>query len=211
MFVRPQGSSDSFSAHQVVHDDAVTFEPATTAVIVIDMVNDFCSEGGSMVLPNSERVYPAITRLTEKLRASGSRIVWVRDEHEPGDIEFRKRSVHCLSGSWGAQLVASFTPHLEDSVRPKNKFSAFFETDLHEWLQAQHVSTLVLCGVVTNICVRSTAHDAFFRGYNVIVAEDACAATSEREQASTLYDIETHFGRVATVDQLTSQRPMESR
>lgn len=211
MVVSAQGSVDTFSAHQVEHDVAVTFDPATTAVIVVDMVNDFCSEGGAMVLPNSKRLYPVITRLTDKFRAAGSRIVWSRDEHEPGDIEFHKRSVHCLTGTWGAQLVDAFTPQAEDSVRPKNKFSAFFETDLHEWLQAQDVSTLVLCGVATNICVRSTAHDAFFRGYNVVVAEDACAATGEREQASALYDIETHFGRVATVEALTSQLPKEGR
>ncbi len=52
-------------------------------------------------------------------------------------------------------------------------------------------------GVVTNICVRSTVHDAFFNGYQVVVPSDACAATGPREQESSLYDIATHFGVVA--------------
>jgi ureidoacrylate peracid hydrolase len=56
--------------------------------------------------------------------------------------------------------------------------------------------------VVTNICVRSTAHDAFFRGYDVIVVEDCVAATGEREQASSLYDIETHYGTVSRLDEV---------
>ena len=51
--------------------------------------------------------------------------------------------------------------------------------------------------MVTNICVRSTVHDAFFNGYQVVVPHDCCAATGAREQASSLYDIATHFGLVA--------------
>ena len=52
-------------------------------------------------------------------------------------------------------------------------------------------------GVVTNICVRSTVHDAFFNGYEVVVPQDCCAATGPREQESSLYDIATHFGTVS--------------
>ena len=58
--------------------------------------------------------------------------------------------------------------------------------------------TLIVVGVVTNICVRSTVHDAFFHGYRVIVPEDCVAATGPREQESSLYDIGTHFGLVST-------------
>ena len=59
------------------------------------------------------------------------------------------------------------------------------------------VDQLIVFGVVTNICVRSTVHDAFFNGYEVVVPRDCCAATGEREQESTLYDIATHFGIVS--------------
>jgi ureidoacrylate peracid hydrolase len=59
------------------------------------------------------------------------------------------------------------------------------------------VDQLVVFGVVTNICVRSTVHDAFFNGYEVVVPRDCCAATGLREQESTLYDIATHFGIVS--------------
>lgn len=59
------------------------------------------------------------------------------------------------------------------------------------------VDTVIVMGVVTNICVRSTVHDAFFHGYSVIVPQDCCAATGPREQESSLYDISTHFGIVS--------------
>ena len=58
------------------------------------------------------------------------------------------------------------------------------------------MKTLIVTGCVTNICVRSTVHDAFFRGYEVIVPRDGVEATDQREQDSSLWDIETHFGEV---------------
>ena len=61
---------------------------------------------------------------------------------------------------------------------------------------------VVVTGVVTNICVRSTCHDAFFLGYNVLVPEQCVAATSAREQASSLYDIDTHYGSVTSLEQV---------
>ena len=67
--------------------------------------------------------------------------------------------------------------------------------ELKAYLESQG-RTVVVTGVVTNICVRSTCHDAFFRGYQVVVPRDCVRATGPREQESSLWDIETHFGAV---------------
>ena len=72
-----------------------------------------------------------------------------------------------------------------------------FETDLDLVMRERGVSSAILIGVLTNICVRATAHDAFFRGYNVIVPADAVGAMSWLEQVASLYDISTHFGWVS--------------
>jgi ureidoacrylate peracid hydrolase len=80
----------------------------------------------------------------------------------------------------------------------KRRYSAFFNTDMDVTLRDMQIAALVVMGVVTNICVRSTVHDAFFLGYEVVVPEDCVAATGPREQASSLYDIATHFGTVST-------------
>jgi ureidoacrylate peracid hydrolase len=66
------------------------------------------------------------------------------------------------------------------------------------------IDQLVVFGVVTNICVRSTVHDAFFNGYSVVVPRDCCAATGPREQESSLYDIATHFGVVSDAAAVTA-------
>jgi ureidoacrylate peracid hydrolase len=83
---------------------------------------------------------------------------------------------------------------------PKHTYSGFFGTPLHETLQRMGVTTLIVTGVVTNICVRSTCHDAFFRGYDVLVPKECVSATSEREQESSLYDIDTHYGTVTSLE-----------
>ena len=83
----------------------------------------------------------------------------------------------------------------------KRRYSAFFQTDLDLYLREHDIARVVVTGVALNICVRSTVHDAFYNGYQVVVAEDACRATGDREMESTLYDIATHYGDVAsTVD-----------
>ena len=88
---------------------------------------------------------------------------------------------------------------LTDLFVIKRRYSAFFNTDLDLILlrDLEIGNALVVMGVVTNICVRSTVHDAFFLGYKVIVPEDCVAATGPREQDSSLYDIATHFGAVS--------------
>jgi len=186
---------ESFAEHRIHVEPSL--EASSTAVLVVDMLNDFLEDGGRMVLPVGRRLYEAINTLLEAARESGTQIIWLCDEHPPVDGEFRKRTVHCLRGSWGAQIVDGLTRRPDEERIPKRRFSGFFETDLDLRLRELGIRTVIVVGIVTNICVRSTVHDAFFRGYDVIVPRDCVAATGEREQESSLYDIGTHFGEVA--------------
>lgn len=172
-----------------------------TAVLVVDMLNDFLEAGGAMVLPGGARLYQPVNDLTRAARAAGGTVVWVCDRHNSRkDAEFAKRKVHCLAGTWGAEIAGALTCLEADRVVYKRRYSGFFGTDLDLQLRELGARHLVVCGVVTNICVRSTVHDAFFLGYDVIVPSDCVAATSPREQESSLYDIDTHFGTVWPLD-----------
>jgi ureidoacrylate peracid hydrolase len=176
-------------------------DPTTTAVLIVDMVNDFCRVDGRMPLPDAERLYDPQRAVIEAVRETGGAVVHVVDTHRPNvreDREFRTREPHCIEGTSGAEVVAELTPQEGDLVVLKRRFSGFFGTDLDLLLRDMQVEHVVVMGVVTNICVRSTVHDAFFHGYRVIGPEDTVAATGEREQASSLYDIGTHFGVVST-------------
>jgi ureidoacrylate peracid hydrolase len=189
-----------FSERRVQH--AMGFDPGRTAVLVVDMLNDFLEPNGAMPLPEGQRLYDPIRRLLAAARAHGSPVIWLCDTHPAGDREFDKRTAHCLTGTWGAQIVDALEPAEDEYRVPKRRYSGFFETDLDLRLRELGIAHVILTGVVTNICVRSTAHDAFFRGYDVIVVRDCVAATGEREQQSSLYDIETHFGAVPRLDEV---------
>lgn len=171
------------------------------------MLNDFCTEGGAMVLPGSERLYAPQRAVLEAARDSGAKVVWVNDAHRHGlrvDREFAKRTPHCMADTWGGSVIDDLPQHADDRVVLKRRYSGFFQSDLDLTLKDELIDTVIVMGVVTNICVRSTVHDAFFIGYRVIVPSDCCAATGQREQESSLYDIGTHFGAVSTSSTLVA-------
>ena len=195
---------DQFSSQREYHN-VLVLDPLSTAVLVVDMVNDFCTAGGSMVLPNAESLYPSQIKVLTAARNSGAKVIYVNDNHRLGmkvEREFVKRSPHCIENSWGSEIVAQLAPTKNDLHVVKRRYSGFFQSDLDLTLRDLQIESLVIFGVVTNICVRSTVHDAFFIGYKVVVPQDCVAATGPREQDSSLYDIGTHFGWISTASQI---------
>lgn len=189
---------DVFSAHRL--DEHVALNPTRTAVIVVDMINEFCMPGGKMVLPGYEALVRPQLAVIDAARAAGVPILWVHDAHRGNvrrDREWVKRTPHSLENTWATEIIADLGARETDIHITKRRYSAFFGTDLDLTLKDLMVDQLVVFGVVTNICVRSTVHDAFFHGYEVVVPQDCCAATGAREQDSSLYDIATHFGVVS--------------
>ncbi|MGC1684448.1 MAG: cysteine hydrolase [Candidatus Acidiferrales bacterium] len=189
---------DVFSAHRT--DDSIRLDAARTAVLVVDMLNDFCKAGGAMVLPGCERLFVPQISVISAARERAVPVIWIADSHRKGlrrDREWLKRAPHCVEGTWGAEIVDELAPKKNEMRIFKHRYSGFFQTDLDLVLKDLACDQLVIFGVVTNICVRSTVHDAFFNGYTVVVPQDCCAATGPREQDSSLYDIATHFGIVS--------------
>jgi len=190
---------DVFSAKKI--EGQVRLDPGATALLIVDMLNEFCKPGGAMVLPGYEALLGPQRRLIAAGRQAGCPIVFLVDSHRPNvrqDREWLKRTPHCVEGSWGAAVIEDLAPQPDDIYVVKRRYSGFFNTDLDLTLKDLGVEAVVVMGVVTNICVRSTVHDAFFLGYQVVVPEDCVAATGPREQASSLYDIATHFGTVCS-------------
>jgi ureidoacrylate peracid hydrolase len=175
--------------------------PARTALLVVDMVNDYLDPKGAMAAADCEPVIAANRRLAEAARAAGVLIVWIRPGHlDASDGLFRKRIVHAIDGTWGAELHPDLGVGDGERVLSKRRYSAFFQTDLDLYLREHDIAKVVVTGVALNICVRSTVHDAFYNGYQVVVVPDASRATGDREMESTLYDIETHYGDVQSTD-----------
>lgn len=186
----------SFS--EMKKEKVVAADRDATALLVIDMMNDFIKEEGKMWLPGGGAIIQNIKAIIDYFKEHKMLVIYIKDYHRKNryDIELAKRADHCIEGSWGAQVIDELLPDENDLVVFKRRYSGFFQTDLDLLLRENKIKTVVAVGVVTNICVRSTVHDAFFLGYEVIVPRDCVAAVSAREQESSLYDIDTHYGTV---------------
>jgi nicotinamidase-related amidase len=158
-----------------VHDQ-VRVDPARTALIVVDMQNDFVKEGGSLVVPDAEGTIPLIQRLLARARDAGMRVVFTQDTHNEGDPEWRIWPEHAREGSWGWEIVEELRPQDGEVVIRKLRYDGFYGTPMDHLLRLWGIDTVVVCGTVANICVHYTAASAALRWYHVVIPKDATSA-----------------------------------
>jgi ureidoacrylate peracid hydrolase len=199
-------ATDAFS-EQRIPAQPLALDPHRTAVIVVDMVNEFFEPGGKMVLAGGTALYAPVNALLDAAHRAHLPVFYTNQWLRADDALFKKRIPHCLIDTWGAQIVDALHRAADDIVVPKRRYSAFFGTDLDLHLRERHIATVLVTGVVTNICVRSTVHDAFFLGYEVVVPGECVAATTPQAQETSLYDIDTHYGTVAPLGQVLALLP----
>jgi len=155
------------------------------AVIVIDMINDFVS--GVFKNNRAAKIIPNIEALLVHARKQKVPVIYATDAHLPGiDPEFDVWGRHAETGSWGAEIVGELKPRKGDFRVYKRKYSAFQGTDLDQLLRELKVDTVILTGVVTDICIQHTAADAFFRGYRIIVPKDCVGAVDASTQEAAI-------------------------
>jgi nicotinamidase-related amidase len=156
--------------------DEVRVDPAKTAVIVVDMQNDFVREGGSLVVPDAEGTVPKIQGLLDLARESGMKVVFTQDTHADGDPEWEIWPEHVREGSWGWEIVEDLAPREDELVIRKVRYDAFYGTHLDHYLRVWGADTLIICGTVANICVHYTAASAALRWFEVVIPRDATSA-----------------------------------
>jgi nicotinamidase-related amidase len=159
---------------------------ATFAFVVIDMLNDFFHQHAALSAKRASLV-AAINRLAQAFRGHGQPVLWVRQEFAPdlsdAFLEMRKDNLRVtIAGTEGCQILAELHREPTDTTIVKKRYSAFFGTDLDALLQRAEATTLVVAGVNTHACVRTTVIDAYQRDYDVIVVSDGVAS----------YDTEHH-------------------
>lgn len=167
------------------------------SVIVVDMINDFVT--GTLKCERASRIIPNIQRLLDLARKKRIPVIYVSDAHLPGvDDELELWPPHAVVGTKGAEIIEELKPVKGDYTLQKRRYSAFYETGLDPLLRELKVDTLVLVGLVTNVCIQHTAADAFFRGYRIIVPEDCVEAPTEGDQKTALKYLKTNYGTEIT-------------
>ncbi len=197
--------------------------PSHTAVIVVDMQNDFCAPGG--LVDKGGRDVSAAQDMATRLpgliaaaRTAGVLIVFVRNVYTTdgnfylSDVWLEQAARKqgggytsipvCADGSWEGDFYGDVRPRPSDPIVTKHRYDAFHNSDLDTILRANGVRTVVMTGVSTNVCVETTARAAFIRDYYVVFVADGTAAYSSEEHDKTLKDIDRFFGEVTMIADL---------
>ncbi len=167
----------------------VEVQPRHTALVVVDMQNDFVDPRGSLCVNSARATVPAIARLLDLARAHGLVVVYTQDWHRPGDPEFALWGEHAIGGTWGAEIVPELAPGAGDLVIRKLRYDAFYGTSLDHELRQRNIRTCIVTGTVSNICVLHTAGSAALRWFQIVVPIDAVSALTEFDQQAALRQI----------------------
>ncbi len=165
-----------------------------SAVLVIDMLRGFLEEGCPLYGgENVRRVIPNIQRLLEKELALGSTVYFVCDNHDKDDPEFKMFPPHCIAGTAEAEIIPELSKYAHEIIK-KKRYSAFYGTDLEKKLEKLKPDKLIVCGVLTNICVMHTVADARNRDYTVEVPVDCVASPDDAAHRFALEHMEKVLG-----------------
>jgi ureidoacrylate peracid hydrolase len=198
-----------------------------TAVLAIDVQNDFCHADGYFArfgfdVTPCAGVVPRIAGVVGTARAHGLPVIWTKSTnadppvHRLRPARFRREPAdgrppdQFVPGSWGWSLVDALVAKESELVVQKPRYDAFLRTTLEDDLRARGVSTVVVTGVITNCCVDTTARSAFMRGFDVLVLRD-CVATFAQERDlhdASLLNLDRLFAVVA--DAVDFERALEA-
>jgi nicotinamidase/pyrazinamidase len=166
---------------------------STTALIVVDVQNDFADPAGSLYVRGGEEIVPLINGEIERAQAAGARLYYTQDWHPASTPHFAKDGgvwpVHCVIDSWGAAFHPELRvagPVVRKGSNGEDGYSGFTmrdpqtgetrPTELAELLAAAGVTRLVVCGLATDYCVKATVVDARGHGYPTTVLEPGIRA-----------------------------------
>lgn len=193
-------------------------DPAHTALIVVDVQNDFCAKGGGFDIEKNniglmQAMVPRLVKFIEKARCAGLTIVYTRSVHDSplghymSDSFLAQKSGRargrytaypfCKDGTWGADFYDGIKPEPGELVVNKHRFSVFWDTDLDLILRNRGIRTLIITGVTSNSCVETTARDGFNKDYYVVLLKDCAAAISEELHNNTVRTVDVYLGQSA--------------
>lgn len=186
-----------------------------TALVVIDMQNDFCSPESRLFVAGAPDITCNVIEAKKAFRDAGVPVIMVLRQHRDTGLDVdRTRSdifqqAPFLVCSPGADLIPGLEIEPSDIVVIKRRWSAFFSTDLDIVLRRLGVSNVVLTGVQTPNCIRATANDATSLDYHCIVLSDATASASPSIQEANLYDMAKMGVEIITTSEMKARLPLK--
>lgn len=159
-------------------------DPRKTAMIVVDMQNDFVAPGAAMETPAARQIVPKLAEALRICREAGIKVVYTAHVHRRDGCDMglfddlhppiANRNA-LVDGTPGVEIYPDLAPKAGEHVVKKHRYSGFFGTDLDIILREWGVDTVVISGTTTENCCHATARDAMFRNYRVVFLSDATA------------------------------------
>ena len=179
-------------------------EKLREAVVVTDMLEEFVY--GKISSPRAKNVITPIATLLSAARKNQIPVVYVCDSHLENDPEIAVWGRHAMKGDPGSEIISNLRPGKSDYVLQKRVYSAFHETGLELLLRDLHVDSVVIVGLLTEICVRHTAADAFMRGFKIRIPSDGVEALTEKSQKEGLEYLKKMYGAEITTSSKLARR-----
>ena len=166
---------------------------ARTALVVVDLQNDFADPAGSLSVAGGDAIVPVVNEAVDAARLAGALVAWTQDWHPPSTPHFQKDGgiwpVHCVRDTWGAELhpgLVADGPVVRKGANGEDGYSGFtmrepvsgetIATELESILREHGIERVVVCGLATDYCVMATALDAARHGFETLVLADAISA-----------------------------------
>jgi nicotinamidase-related amidase len=203
---------------------ALPLVPARTALLVVDMQRAFVEPGQAMEVPPARLIVPRIQELLTIFREKALPVVFTAFTYSPtapllvGELHPEHRpappgaprgvglpSSACLEGEDNASVISDLLPRADEPIVRKHYYDGFNGTVLDGALRARGVSTLLVTGTMTDICVLATVIGGFNREYRLTVAEDAVATLWPEIQRATLDIIRRAYARVLTAKEIADE------
>ena len=167
-------------------------DKSKTALLLIDVINDFDFPEGEELLQLALPVGHRIAELKQRAKEAGIPSIYVNDNFGRWQSDFKKIVAHCQAeNSRGKPFVELLLPEQDDYFVLKPKNSGFYSTTLDLLLTHLAAKNLILTGLAGNNCVFFTANDAYMRDYKVFVPSDCVASNTEEENGYALKQMET--------------------
>ncbi|PLV56611.1 cysteine hydrolase family protein [Thermotoga sp. SG1] len=167
-------------------------------LLVIDVQRDFVDKDGALYFEGAEKVIEPVLKWVEDFKKESFPIITTQDWHDPDDKEFNIWPKHCVAETDGARLTEKLEKLLEGypqhfSVK-KNRYSAFYNTDLEKIIKEKHIDEVYVCGVVTHICVLFTVEELRNRDITVKIITEGVASYDEELHRFALREMKEILG-----------------
>ncbi len=195
----------------------IHIDPLRSALLIIDMEKAFVNPGAALWIRGAVETVPRIATVIEEARDAGIPVIWVKRIYQAdgSDMELPRRKELFSRGLYGVLAPNStglnsieepdgLVRRLDEKVIIKPRFSAFFHTELDEYLRSKDIDTVLLAGTTTPNCIRCTCYDAISLDYRCVVLEPCCSSQTSEIQAANIDDMERIGAEIVREDSILS-------